>query len=287
MSIATAITAAQGRVADCYTAISNKGGTLPQTQNLANMPTAIGSIPTSSGSTKYGVSIDNMLGNVDSNGVLQVPYNTTGDIDFTGVKDIEDYALSHKFYYNQSLTHGVSFTDLENLSGEYCLHGAFQYTNISSVSFPKLKTITGSNALYYAFGYTQITTLTFPELEIASSSYAFRYLCYQCHLLEKVYFTKLSDVSAGMAIFLSAFGGCRVITDIYFNALTTISFGTYTTQFQNMFSSGSAGTAATSGNVNVHFPSNLSSTISGLTGYPLFGGASGRVTLLFDLPQTS
>lgn len=48
MSIATAITAAQGRVADAYTAISNKGGTLPATQNLTNMPTAINSIPTSS-----------------------------------------------------------------------------------------------------------------------------------------------------------------------------------------------------------------------------------------------
>lgn len=44
MSIASAITAAQGKVANCYTAISNKGGTLPATQNLANMPAAINSI---------------------------------------------------------------------------------------------------------------------------------------------------------------------------------------------------------------------------------------------------
>ena len=44
MSIASAITAAQGKVANCYTAISNKGGTLPATQNLANMPEAINSI---------------------------------------------------------------------------------------------------------------------------------------------------------------------------------------------------------------------------------------------------
>ena len=54
-NIADAITAAQGRVADCYTAISNKGGTLPQTQNLANMPTAIGSIP--SGSDKVALTV--------------------------------------------------------------------------------------------------------------------------------------------------------------------------------------------------------------------------------------
>lgn len=52
-NIADAITAAQGRVADCYTAISNKGGTLPTTQNLANMPTAISSIPSGGSGGKY------------------------------------------------------------------------------------------------------------------------------------------------------------------------------------------------------------------------------------------
>ena len=46
MSIATAIQNAQQKVADAYTALSNKGGTLPATQNLSNMPTAIGSIST-------------------------------------------------------------------------------------------------------------------------------------------------------------------------------------------------------------------------------------------------
>lgn len=53
MSIASAITAAQGRVADAYTAISNKGGTLPATQNLSNMPTAIASIPSGGEPYKY------------------------------------------------------------------------------------------------------------------------------------------------------------------------------------------------------------------------------------------
>lgn len=49
MSIATAIIAAQGRVADAYTAVNNKGGMLPATQNLSNLPTAINSIPSGSG----------------------------------------------------------------------------------------------------------------------------------------------------------------------------------------------------------------------------------------------
>lgn len=51
MSIATAITTAQGRVANAYTAVSTKGGTLPATQNLANLPDAILSISGGGGAT--------------------------------------------------------------------------------------------------------------------------------------------------------------------------------------------------------------------------------------------
>lgn len=44
-TIKAAIQALKGRIADAYTAISNKGGTLPVTQDSANLPTAIASIP--------------------------------------------------------------------------------------------------------------------------------------------------------------------------------------------------------------------------------------------------
>ena len=46
MSIQTAIENAQQKVANAYTAVDNKGGTLPATQDLANLPNAIGSIST-------------------------------------------------------------------------------------------------------------------------------------------------------------------------------------------------------------------------------------------------
>lgn len=50
MTIATAIATKQQQIADSYTAVSNKGGTLPQTQNLTNLATAISSIPSGGGS---------------------------------------------------------------------------------------------------------------------------------------------------------------------------------------------------------------------------------------------
>lgn len=45
MSIASALVAAQQKVTNAYTAVSDKGGTLPTTRNLSNLPTAIRSIP--------------------------------------------------------------------------------------------------------------------------------------------------------------------------------------------------------------------------------------------------
>lgn len=53
MSIASAITAAQGKVAAAYTACNNKGATMPAagSQNLSNLATTIGTIPTGGGSS--------------------------------------------------------------------------------------------------------------------------------------------------------------------------------------------------------------------------------------------
>ena len=97
MSIASAIATKQQQVADAYTAISNKGGTLPATQNLSNMPTAIASIPSGGSSTKYGASIDTFLGNVDANGVLQPPTEIV-DLNFTGVVKTATSSLSGIYF---------------------------------------------------------------------------------------------------------------------------------------------------------------------------------------------
>lgn len=253
MSIASAIVAAQGRVADAYTAISNKGGTLPATQNLANMPAAINSIP--SGSTpsgKYGASVDTFLGDVDANGVLQAPTEDS-DLIFTGVKDIVNYGLYYKCSY--SGVKSISFPDLIEVSGvQACGSIAYQAQNLSSMSFDNLVTISGQSSFSYMAYFSQIKTITFPKLSILSGMWA-------CQ---------------------NMLAGLKQLTDAYFPALTTTSFVNYLNQFQNLLSS--TGTDVTH---TLHFPSNLSSTISGLTGYPLFGGTSGYVTLAFDLPATS
>lgn len=91
MSIATAITAAQGKVANAYTAVSNKGGTLPATQNLNNLPTAINSISTGGGliitqnfTIRGGTSWFNLGAIVDSVGYMVVGENSGGETKIIG-----------------------------------------------------------------------------------------------------------------------------------------------------------------------------------------------------------
>ena len=104
---------------------------------------------------------------------------------------------------------------------------------------------------------------------------------YNCTGLTSVDLSALTTVSSGNGL-SNAFRSCTGLTDIYFRALTTSSFGSNKNQFSNMMQN--TGTTTTH---TLHFPSNLQSTISGLTGYPNFGGTSGYVTLAFDLPATS
>lgn len=320
-----------------YTAVSNKGGTLPATQNLANLATAINSIPSGGGgSSKYGCTIDNLLGDIDANGVLELPTVTSNGLDFSGVVDIGHYGLYYKFSHTK-LGCSVSFLDLETISGNYGLAFAFEESTVTSISLPKLKTvtgiygmqnilrlntsitslslpelttissvygcgqmcngcinltyislpklttITGNYGLYYLLQGTKIQSFSLPELTTALGIYCLGYCCQNCQLLETASFPKLSDIS-GTYTLAYGFNNCRNITDIYFNSLTTSSFGSNVNQFTGMFNSL---TAYESGTCTVHFPSNLSSTISGLTGYPLFGGTSGVIVLAFDLPATS
>ena len=132
------------------------------------------------------------------------------------------------------------------------------------------------------FSCTGLTSISFPKLTTVSGSTGSSYILRECSNLEKVYFPKLTTVT-GNGAFLGAFFRCTALTDIYFNSLKTSSFGS---SIVNQFNSMMSGTG-TSVVHTLHFPSNLQSTISGLTSYPNFGGTSGYVTLAFDLPATS
>lgn len=202
--------------------------------------------------TKYGCTINGILGDVDGNGVLQLPAEQP-DLVFTGVEDMADYALEYKFA--RAKIKSASFPNLTTLSGIMSLYECFYYCDLlTSVSFPNLTTISGNTSMQYCF--------------------------FHCESLTSASFPSLVNLS-GNSCMARCFSGCLNITDIYFPALKTTSFDSRTNQFYNLLEQTGTGVIH-----KIHFPSNLETTIQGLGSYPLFGGTSGYVVLNFDLPAT-
>ena len=162
-------------------------------------------------------------------------------------------------------------------------NGVYQMpTTNFTFSLPSNATNVGKYGLYYAFrDCTALTSVDLSSLTTVSGTQGLYYAFTGCTALTSVDLSSLTTVS-GSKCLSSAFNGCTGLTDIYFRALTTSSFGSYKNQFDSMLSS--TGSTKTH---TIHFPSNLQSKISSLTGYPNFGGTSGYVTLSFDLPATS
>ena len=218
---------------------------------------------------------------ISSQGVYQMP---TENFTFSLPSDVTDVgvnALGYAFQRCTSLT-SVDLSSLTTISSNGSLTSAFQNcANLTSADLSSLTTVSGSQGLYSAFqGCTRLTSVDLSSLTTVSGNYGLYSIFANCRSLTSVDLSSLTTVS-GNGSLTSAFQGCIVITDIYFRALTTTSFGSYTNQFNTMMINTGSTVIHT-----IHFPSNMESTISGLTGYPLFGGTSGYVVLSFDLPAT-
>lgn len=336
MSIATQITALQADKAAIATAITNKGGTVNPGDGFDDFAADIATIPSGSTQAKYGVTIDNMLGNIAANGVLQQPTEKF-DLNFAGVEDLAIQALMYKFYHNYQIR-SAKFPDLKQISNDLSLYGAFEWDLIETIDFPLLEVVSGSHGMreicyrntaltkvnvsklktvsgtygcanaFHTFGTQGLIDINLSSLETVSGAHGCNsMLARQFQLLDTFNsLPKLKTISgdSGMQSFLSvtqsqsnnivsfSFPVLDVITGsnamtgfftyrtnlqhIYFNAIKTTSFGRYKNQFNNLVL-GITG-------CTIHFPSNMEETISGLTGYPNFGGTS--TVLAYDLPAT-
>lgn len=216
MSIATAITNLQGKIANAYTAIENKGGTLPATQNAENLSATIDAIP--GGSAKWGITTDNMFPTQD--GTL-FNSNLPESIVFTGVTNIGEYGLYYRFYHDATIK-SVEFPDLTSVSSAYALAHAFDFCeSLSSISFPALSSISGTKSFnYICANCKKLSSVTFPELTIIMGDNVAENGFNICNSLSTVYFPKLTTLS-GKNIFTGTFGSTKVSL-LAFPALTTI-----------------------------------------------------------------
>ena len=204
-------------------------------------------------------------------------------VDLSALTTISGYqGLYYAFYGCTGLT-SVDLSALTTVSEVYGLGDTFYgCTGLTSVDLSALTTVSGGTALSSAFrGCTGLTSVDLSALTTISGANAFSNVFQNCKSLTSVDLPALTTVTGYQALYC-AFQNCTQLTDVYFRSLTTSSFGSYINQFTQLMSG--TGTTVTH---TLHFPSNLESTISGLTGYPNFGGSSSYVVLAFDLPATS
>lgn len=135
---------------------------------LSDYATKIASIPSGGGgSTKFGMTIDSVVGDVNSSGQLQPP-STPFSFSSTEITSLAGYTLYYKFCNNTGLT-SVNLPNLTSC-GTNCLQNAFYgCTNLTSVNLPKL----ASGTLQYTFrGCTSLTSVELPEFN-GNMTYAF------------------------------------------------------------------------------------------------------------------
>jgi hypothetical protein len=149
--------------------------------------------------TKFGVGIDNFLGNVDADGNYVAP-SEPFELNLVGVKRVITTAFTNrfqnttitKFIANDLIEVGansfvgcftssnklirVEVNNIETISGNYAFQQAFySCNNLQTATFNKLKTVSGAYCFQNAFNSTPIKSLdnVFPSLEYVSGNYAF------------------------------------------------------------------------------------------------------------------
>lgn len=268
-------------------------------------------------STKYGVSIDDIFGEVTSD-TLQLPSNNA-NLTITGFKKVAQYAFYYKFVRNTGIK-TATFSDLEQIATSYGFQYAFYYcTGLTSASFPKLTTINGSSAFGNVFyGCSALKTVDLSKVTTCNTSSCLQYAFYSCSNLESLDFSSLTTIgsastgnTANNRHFYYAFNGCNKLTSISFPNLTAIycngNGGTYGTfannnKIQKLYFPKLTTMTWSSSYTNanraqpiegmfygctaikeIHFALTNKTAVEGMTGYSVKWGAPSNCSILFDL----
>lgn len=148
-TIKQAIDALKNRVADAYTAVANKGGTLPATQDSANLPAAINSIPSGGGMITDGL-------------VFSEPDDYAADLIFTDTR--KSNIITNPRVTALRIYEFYGDTSIQELYLPNCTswaEGVFQYnTTIQRVECPNLATLRSS-----LYSFRAATSLTYVDID--------------------------------------------------------------------------------------------------------------------------
>ena len=308
-TIAEQLTSLANTKAAIKQSIINKGVQVADTDPFSAYPAKIGQISGGGGATtKFGVSLDNLLGNVDENGVYQLS-DAPFTFDATSIKKFPELSgdlFTYKFYKLPL----IGMVDLSNY-----MHGtinsttyqfftqAFSYTRVQKLITPRerygsspmqfyqsfqhcdaLKEIVFSNPIMSSSAFGFVETFQYCDFSNASINFdiitsigpngfygAFKY----CKLQEEIRFTNLTEITDEFA-FRAAFSQTTGCKRYFFPSLTSVT--------SDAFGSGSRLTWYNATDVEeIHFRADMQATIEAVTGYSSKFGAPSTCTIYFDL----
>ena len=224
--------------------------------------------------TKFGINVDTFLGDVDENGVYQIPTEPF-TLDLSSIKSLPYYGLYYKFCRTSvsgTLTIGLE----DDLSSDSAMYNCFyNCTGLTSINLSSLTTVSGNNALQYCFyNCTGLTSVNLSSLTTVSGKSALQSCFDGCAGLTSVDLSSLTTVSGGAL--QSCFYNCASLSTISFPALTSVvnnSFGS--ASYNYIFNRCTALT-------EIHFRADMQATIEAMTGYANKWGAT-NATIYFDL----
>ena len=294
-------------------AIVAKGVQVADTDPFSAYPAKIGQISGGGGEpvakTKYGASIDNIIGDVNANGIPLfgelLSFVGTGIIELSG-----DYKFGYRFYattwdrvyfpdlvrigngastlsdaaccqssfgYNR-YTGGsvvVDMPKLESIDGNYVAQNMFSVGYVEEINLPKLQIIKGIQAAGRMFSSCKIKNVSLPSLTTISGQNAAQAMFTDCNI-ETVDLSALTTIS-GSTSCREMFKNNRNLIRADFPSLTTI------TDANALGSSSSNGMfSGCTGLLEIHFRADAQATIEGLSGYSSKFGATSS-TIYFDL----
>ena len=217
MSVADQITRIKNNIEATYTAAQAKGATMPTTLNSENLPGCVGSIPTSGG-TQFGLTAEQMLGTLDSEGNLTL--STLPSITFSGLKSIPANAYKYRFYtrtFEPNTT--VSFPDLTSVGNSSMNNCFYNCGSLTTVDLSALTTV-GDSGMYYCFyNCGSLTSVDLSALTNVDSS-GMDSCFYGCTSLASVDLSALTNVdSSGVS---RCFYNCTSLASVDLSALTTV-----------------------------------------------------------------
>lgn len=267
-------------IADAIRAQTGKTAALKPSEMAAEIASIEGG-----GGSKLGVEIDDVIGDVNSSHVYQLPTHSKALV-MPGFTSVAAYGLAYKFWRNTGLT-SAEFSDLTTLSTTQAMSYSLAYdTHLTSISFPELTTVSGNTAMQYlCISCTALESASFPKLKtigVTSNSANNRHFYYAfngCTKLTELHFPALETIHCnGTSAAYGTFAYCNKVQKVYLPTCTTIdkaSAYSNATAAKNVFSNCTSLT-------EVHFSAANQAAIEASPGYATKWGAPSSCSIIFD-----